>query len=183
MIIRGTCVASSVGFLSAWLSTAAASAGSVKRRGFWPTPLDVGKLLVGNCWVGAAMFSRPLSRPSVARGMIWRGVSISALEVPHDHPNLPAKAAEIYEEYGSVVVRGLNKAYVEVPDARLSGIFRPTTVITFLGAVSQAPFPRVGPLPVPVNFTLSLLAGHPRGSEPHRFSKYQFGAPGQSSED
>ena len=43
-----------------------------------------------------------------------RSIHMSDVEIPHDHPNLSKRAAEIFAEYGAIVVRGLNKKYVEV---------------------------------------------------------------------
>jgi hypothetical protein len=50
-----------------------------------------------------------------------RGISLSAVEINHDAPNLATAAAAIYAEHGCVVVRGLNKEYVEVCVSNGSG--------------------------------------------------------------
>jgi len=42
-----------------------------------------------------------------------RSLQISALEVAHDDPNVVQKATAIFEEHGCLVVRGLNKRYVD----------------------------------------------------------------------
>ena len=62
---------------------------------------------------------RALRATPVVRGLrysnpVRRFSSNISIDVPHDHPQLQKKALEIYAEHGAVVVRGLNKEYVQV---------------------------------------------------------------------
>ena len=43
-----------------------------------------------------------------------RCMSNVSIDVPYDHPQLEKRAMEIYAEHGAVVVRGLNREYVQV---------------------------------------------------------------------